>query len=539
MKIKLILFSLLLLIIKTVPPNEPLPFNYFEKETLKTSNLKLSYLSAETNSSLDKINYTISYIFNSEGHEAEYFIILQPQNLQPRYYYSSYSIGLNGNGNFSIIDVNFKLNNATYEFKNNIITFNFKLFNNEKLEINFKYKVVNKTLNKFHRYEYVYLPKTNYYGEIIVSTKDDMTIINTNNDIVKKIDNSNKYIWKGNLNEEIIDTLRIGYTSGKWSIVYKATLTSKTGNQIKNGFIRTPRFFKGGNNIINNYTFSSSISNNLDGINIIDNSTHFIFEFKDVKQKEVFSEIKTDFTNIGNITWNYYFDDFPSYKPKSTSTELTKKKVNEILSKDKSTDPDYIKIGKWVYQNMIYDISHTGKRKTVDEILTTLIGVCEHYTILYNALLNSINIEAIYVGGFAFDEEKQIKKENMGHAWTLAKINNEWIPYDSTWNIFTGILPISHIYERFNSMYIYYSSGYTFSDKIDIQFNKADNVIIEENKSNKYFIIVLVIIFVIICVGLIVYCKICKAPSSSVNNDNRNPFTANFGRKNFDGYTNG
>ena len=302
MKIKLILFSLLLLIIKTVPPNEPLPFNYFEKETLKTSNLKLSYLSAETNSSLDKINYTISYIFNSEGHEAEYFIILQPQNLQPRYFYSSYSIGLNGNGNFSIIDVNFKLNNARYEFKNNKITFNFKLFNNEKLEINFKYKVVNKTLNKFHRYEYVYLPKTNYYGEIIVSTKDDMTIINTYNDIVKKIDNSNKYIWKGNLNEKIIDKLRIGYTSGKWSIVYKATLTSKTGNQIKNGFIRTPRFFKGGNNIINNYTFSSSISNNLDGINIIDNSTHFIFEFKDVKQKEVFSEIKTDFTNIGNIT---------------------------------------------------------------------------------------------------------------------------------------------------------------------------------------------------------------------------------------------
>ena len=121
-------------------------------------------------------------------------------------------------------------------------------------------------------------------------------------------------------------------------------------------------------------------------------------------------------------------------------------------------------------------------------LLNSLIGVCEHYTILYNALLNSINIEAIYVGGYAFDENSKIKKENMGHAWTLAKINKKWIPYDSTWNIFTGILPISHIYERFNHMNIYYSSSYTFSSGIDIQF-KGFDVVNKESKWFKYFII--------------------------------------------------
>ena len=163
------------------------------------------------------------------------------------------------------------------------------------------------------------------------------------------------------------------------------------------------------------------------------------------------------------------------------------------------------------------------KKKTVDEILNSLIGVCEHYTILYNALLNSINIEAIYVGGFAFDEESIKKKENIRHAWTLAKINNKWIPYDSTWNIFTGILPISHIYERFNLMNIYYTSNYVYSDNYDIQFKGFDNDYIEENKEGgKFFIILFVVVFIIFIVGFIVYFKFFKGPSSSSNYDARN-----------------
>ena len=520
MKAKLIITSLSILIIISVQPDKPLPLNNFE-ESLKTSNLNLSYLSKD-DSSLDKINYSKSYIYNSEGHEAEYYIFLHAQNLDKGAYYYSYNLGLNGNGNFSILYVNFKLKNATYELKKNIIYFKFQLFNNEKLEINLKYKVVNKELNKFHRYENIYLPKTNYYGEIKVSTTDDMTIINTNNYILQKLNNNN-YIWKGNLNEEIKENLRIGYISGKWNTNFKATLTSINQNQIKNAYIITPRLYKGGNNKIKSYSFSSSLSNTLDGINIIDNLTHYKFEFKTLNKKEAFIEIKTEFTNIGNITWDYYLDNFPLFKPKSSSTELTIIKVKEILNNDKSTDPDHIKIGKWVYKNMKYDISQTGKKKTVDEILNSLIGVCEHYTILYNALLNSINIEAIYVGGFAFDEESIKKKENIRHAWTLAKINNKWIPYDSTWNIFTGILPISHIYERFNLMNIYYTSNYVYSDNYDIQFNGFDNDYIEENKEGgKFFIILFVVVFIIFIVGFIVYFKFFKGPSSSSNYDARN-----------------
>ena len=87
------------------------------------------------------------------------------------------------------------------------------------------------------------------------------------------------------------------------------------------------------------------------------------------------------------------------------------------------------------------------------EIYNRKKGVCEHYTILFNTLLNSIDIPAIYVSGLANNGEggkTQIKDtEKEGHAWTLAKIDGRWIPLDATWGILKGILPVSHIFQNY------------------------------------------------------------------------------------------
>ena len=37
------------------------------------------------------------------------------------------------------------------------------------------------------------------------------------------------------------------------------------------------------------------------------------------------------------------------------------------------------------------------------------------------------------------------------HSWTVAKINNKWIPFDATLGLYYGRLPISHIFERFGN----------------------------------------------------------------------------------------
>ena len=99
---------------------------------------------------------------------------------------------------------------------------------------------------------------------------------------------------------------------------------------------------------------------------------------------------------------------------------------------------------------------------TAKEIYNKKEGICVHFTLLYNALLKSQGIESAYIRGIQLkitednilkENEKnlqQYKKDgnfnNLGHAWTLAEINGEWIPLDATWELFGDKFPITHIF---------------------------------------------------------------------------------------------
>ena len=103
---------------------------------------------------------------------------------------------------------------------------------------------------------------------------------------------------------------------------------------------------------------------------------------------------------------------------------------------------------------------------TAREIYNTKIGVCEHFTKLYNTLLVSIDIDAVKVVGYALDRteednntmkvkeshiefSKGVLLENERHAWSIAKINGVWTPLDATWNMFEGHVPLSHIFSNY------------------------------------------------------------------------------------------
>ena len=89
---------------------------------------------------------------------------------------------------------------------------------------------------------------------------------------------------------------------------------------------------------------------------------------------------------------------------------------------------------------------------TAIQILECKTGVCHHFTILYNALLNSINIPAIYCGGNAISDIRNVEFDGR-HAWSLVKIDNKWFPMDATWGIFTGHIPISHLFTNYGILY--------------------------------------------------------------------------------------
>ena len=82
---------------------------------------------------------------------------------------------------------------------------------------------------------------------------------------------------------------------------------------------------------------------------------------------------------------------------------------------------------------------------------------------MYNTLLNSIDIPSIYVSGIANDGKEKNNNINQindeTHAWTIAKINNKWIPLDCTWGLLNGILPVSHIFKYYNKSDIEYILG--------------------------------------------------------------------------------
>ena len=116
---------------------------------------------------------------------------------------------------------------------------------------------------------------------------------------------------------------------------------------------------------------------------------------------------------------------------------------------------------------MTYDSSYSGKELTALQIFNEKRGVCEHFTILYNAMLNAIGIKTIFLIGWAFQDDETSADMDIDviHAWTAALIDGKFKELDSTWGLFEGV-PAGHIFFAFKDFTYYYSaeiSGFSFS----------------------------------------------------------------------------
>ena len=184
-------------------------------------------------------------------------------------------------------------------------------------------------------------------------------------------------------------------------------------------------------------------------------------------------DIKAKFTNNldnnfnGNIPERFYSIDL------SKIDKEIQDKANEIKSQS-SELPDYYKIGKWVNSYMNYDIDYTGKNLTLKEIYEGRTGVCEHYTLLYNAMLNTLGIQTLYVTGWAFNGTQISGDEKTtGHAWTAALIDGKWKELDATWGLFEGISS-SHIFKNYgNDIFSYSTSG---KSQTEITLKRTQNI---------------------------------------------------------------
>ena len=261
--------------------------------------------------------------------------------------------------------------------------------------------------------------------------------------------------------------------------MWKADTVSflKSSEEFKNSVnIKFPRFYRGGKNINSYYIINSTEGQEFNENKIISNYINLTVEIPPANKNQLGIEVHNAFTNKLSNKFDVYFPEgFYQFDEKNLDPEI-KAKAQEIIN-NKEYYPgyeNYYKLGKFVHNYMTYDLSYYGKNFSPKEIYNQKAGICEHYTILYNEMLNSIGIKTLYVYGWAFqNDETSGNKDTTGHAWTVALIDDNWIELDATWGLFEGI-SAGHILKGFFKT----GASFTWKDKIDATIEENPNIVL-------------------------------------------------------------
>ena len=399
-------------------------------------------------------------------------------------YYDIEAVGLDEKNYFNvcyhsfqynkIIEIqDFSINNeasSKYIKRNKNIEFEVKLNNLEISRIHIVYKE-SKDLKKKKKgsIEFRKIYRDEVYGldkllegqiaKFILILKGSFDIVNFDKYfLIRNENNLNEveYIWggivpKGGLKTNILFSPK----EAIWSFNISTKVSSESN--IRNTIFKVPVEFIGGNNEAINVIPSSPQTSK---ITLDEKKRHYIFKYKNTKYKEVDTIIEGKFINKSKGEWivdisdkqvdKFIPKDFILCKPQLN--KIAKKIIEEFDLEHKNSDfkfKDYMKIGKWVNENIKYDlryIEETGL--TAIDIYNKRRGVCHHFTKLSNALLYSLGYKVISIYGYTCENSLEFN-ENSAHSWSLIKLDDKWYPFDSTWGILSGKLPVSHIFGVF------------------------------------------------------------------------------------------
>ena len=288
------------------------------------------------------------------------------------------------------------------------------------------------------------------YGtcKLTFEAEGDLTILGTMNNNIA-FDGEKIFYEKECPEGEFIDYVVLTRYAAQWSTNY----IFKEINKNNNKEILIPKVGFGGNNYILETKLSSLNIDNINDENVKQNESHYII----TNDKTIKDKLNLNLNvNFINSIYNEFIYPFNESLIIDTSTEKTKQKAKEILENDHSKAPDYIKLGKWVKNNMKYDSNLSGKQGgiNIDDILLNLSGDYSNYTKLYNSLLFSIGVKAVYVNGYVIqgDTRASEKINFVNHAWTMALIDGKWKALDATWGLFFDKFPISHVFLNYSDV---------------------------------------------------------------------------------------
>ena len=114
-------------------------------------------------------------------------------------------------------------------------------------------------------------------------------------------------------------------------------------------------------------------------------------------------------------------------------------------------------------ENIEYDLSslNVGASLSAIEVLEKKAGVCDEMTILFLAMVRSLDIPGKYVSGLVYSDA--FKEHWIPHAWAEVYIDGKWIPIDVTFGQFGWVDP-THIKMKEGSDVDYASIVYRWYD---------------------------------------------------------------------------
>lgn len=390
--------------------------------------------------------------------------------IAPNYFYTSWSFIFDPSQKINLQEV--KVNNlpGKYIFQDNNLKVNFdKLANNQAINITIKYQENDSRNSTYFTQQYSSIPSwaKEAKGQISVLLAENYVIC----DYPKIFQKNNNYlVWTGIVPETGIEGLfRYTKQQARWQI--KKTI-SISGSGTAQGFeISLPNYFSTGQN----KTLAQEIKTSIEPLahSISANYSNYKFKTLNTIAMEINGSVAS-----GLEFYNFNLPDknnFLSLSPKNLS--IAEQLANNIL-RQRSVLPDYIRLAKWVHEYINYDYGYSGRTMTIQQIIASRKGVCEHYTQLYLSLCRARGIPALEINGYAYSTGALSgQPEGWGpHSWTVVNINDKWLPVDPTWDLTDGIMPVSHIgfyYKEFNPysymLKNYYGRLFVDENKITIE----------------------------------------------------------------------
>ena len=367
---------------------------------------------------------------------------------------------------------NFEINGkkCDFQYSNNVIKFKIILENKESAKIHIKYKEYPKYDEKTEEDETIFnkISRAKLYGlserlsgedaKYILKNESNLEIINFSNEfLIKENNNEYQYHWRGIVPKEGKYTMiRMSKKEGIISLENIFKINTLDDSNIKQTIFEVPFTCIGGNNyLIKLLPYSDQTKE----INIDKKKRVYNIKFINTNKNFVEFHIKAEFKNFYKDGWNIDLTNEeidslipPDYK---TNKKYFNETANDIIKQydeehedDSIKVEDYVKIGKWVNKNIKYNDKYSRRNEiTATETLNLKEGVCDHITKLFNALVYSLGYQVIYVNGYAMDKKNSFNEDDI-HAWSLINIKGKWLPFDATYGIFSGKLPVTHVYQK-------------------------------------------------------------------------------------------